>query len=118
MAIGFLFLSGLGVDVFRRAADIPVMIIFVGLTLIYTFEIPTRLFLMASGQPPRRSAPGGHGNLAHVLHLRHHRESGARGQGTGLARTELQLFASDAEVPGVWLPSLRGSNREGSVYTS
>ena len=35
MAIAFLFLSILGVDVFRRAGDIPVMLIFVGLTLIY-----------------------------------------------------------------------------------
>jgi hypothetical protein len=44
MAIAFLFLSILGVDVFRRAGDIPVMIIFVGLSLIYAIEIPTRLF--------------------------------------------------------------------------
>jgi predicted outer membrane lipoprotein len=44
MAIAFLFLSILGVDVFRRAGDIPVMIIFVGLTLIYATEIPTRFF--------------------------------------------------------------------------
>jgi hypothetical protein len=44
MAIAFLFLSILGVDVFRRAGDIPVMLIFVGLTLIYAIEIPTRLF--------------------------------------------------------------------------
>src|SRR5260370_32225681 len=43
MAIAFLFLSILGVDVFRRAGDIPVMFIFVGLTLIYAFEIPTLL---------------------------------------------------------------------------
>jgi len=43
MAIAFLFLSVLGVDVFRRAGDIPVMLIFVGLTLIYAIEIPTRL---------------------------------------------------------------------------
>jgi|ERR1700733_3494025 len=42
MAIAFLFLSILGVDVFRRAGDIPVMILFVGLTLIYATEIPTR----------------------------------------------------------------------------
>ena len=34
MAIAFLFLSILGVDVFRRAGDIPVMIIFVCLALI------------------------------------------------------------------------------------
>jgi hypothetical protein len=43
MAITFLFLSILGIDVFWRAADIPVMILFVGLALIYLFEIPTRL---------------------------------------------------------------------------
>jgi hypothetical protein len=43
MAIAFLFLSVLGVDVFRRAGDIPVMFIFVDLTLIYALEIPTRL---------------------------------------------------------------------------
>jgi hypothetical protein len=44
MAIAFLFLSILGVEVFRRAGDVPVMIVFVGLTLIYAAEIPTRLF--------------------------------------------------------------------------
>lgn len=44
MAIAFLFLSVLGVVVFRRAGDIPVMIIFVGLSLIYATEIPTRFF--------------------------------------------------------------------------
>src|SRR6201996_8192345 len=43
MAIAFLFLSILGVDVFGHAGDIPVMIIFVGLTLIYAIEVPTRL---------------------------------------------------------------------------
>ena len=49
MAIAFLFLSILGVDVFRRAGDIPVMIIFVGLSLIYAIEIPTRLFSWTPG---------------------------------------------------------------------
>lgn len=49
MAIAFLFLSILGVDVFRRAGDIPVMIIFAGLTLIYAVEIPTRMFSWNSG---------------------------------------------------------------------
>lgn len=49
MAIAFLFLSVLGVDVFQRAGDIPVMIIFVGLTLIYAAEIPTRLFAWGPG---------------------------------------------------------------------
>jgi hypothetical protein len=41
----FLFLSLLGVDVFRRSGDIPVMIILIGLSLIYATEIPTRLLL-------------------------------------------------------------------------
>ena len=49
MAIAFLFLSILGLDVFRRAGDIPLMIIFVGLTMIYAAEIPTRLFSWKSG---------------------------------------------------------------------
>jgi hypothetical protein len=49
MAIAFLFLSILGVYVFQRAGDIPVMIVFVGLTLIYATEIPTRLFSWSSG---------------------------------------------------------------------
>lgn len=44
MAIAFLLISILGIDVFRRVADIPVMILFIGLTLIYALEIPTRLF--------------------------------------------------------------------------
>jgi hypothetical protein len=43
MAVAFLFLSILGVHVFRQAGDIPVMIIFVGLTFIYAIEVPTRL---------------------------------------------------------------------------
>jgi hypothetical protein len=49
MAIAFLFLSILGVYVFRSAGDIPVMIIFVGLTLVYATEIPTRLFSWSPG---------------------------------------------------------------------
>jgi hypothetical protein len=49
MAIAFLFLSILGAYVFQRAGDIPVMIIFVGLTLIYATEIPTRLFSWSPG---------------------------------------------------------------------
>ena len=43
MAIGFLFLSLLGMFVFLKAGDIPVMIVFVGLSLIYATEIPTNL---------------------------------------------------------------------------
>jgi hypothetical protein len=42
-ATAFLFLSLLGIDAFSRAGDIPVMIVFVGLALIYATEIPTRL---------------------------------------------------------------------------
>jgi hypothetical protein len=49
MAIAFFFLSVLGADVFRRAGDIPVMIIFVGLSLIYAVEIPTHLFSWSPG---------------------------------------------------------------------
>jgi hypothetical protein len=49
MAIAFLFVSILGVDVFGRAGDIPVMIVFVGLTLIYAAEIPTRLLSWHAG---------------------------------------------------------------------
>lgn len=44
MAIAFLFISILGAEVFGRAGDIPVMIVFIGLILIYATEIPTRLF--------------------------------------------------------------------------
>jgi hypothetical protein len=43
MAIAYLFISVLGAFVFGRAGDIPVMIIFIGLTLIYLLEVPTRL---------------------------------------------------------------------------
>lgn len=43
MAIGFLFLSLLGTGVFLKAGDIPVTIVFIGLSLIYAAEIPTNL---------------------------------------------------------------------------
>ena len=43
MAIAYFFISALGTYVFGKAADIPVMIIFIGLTLIYLVEAPTRL---------------------------------------------------------------------------
>jgi hypothetical protein len=49
MAIGFLFLSLLGLMVFLRAGDIPVMIVFVGLSLIYATEIPTNLMNWEGG---------------------------------------------------------------------
>jgi len=44
MAIPFLIISILGVVVFYLANDIPVAIVFVGLSLIYLSEIPS-LFL-------------------------------------------------------------------------
>jgi hypothetical protein len=43
MAIAYLFVSVLGAYVFGKAGDVPVMIIFIGLTLIYLVEVPTRL---------------------------------------------------------------------------
>jgi len=49
MAIGFLFLSLLGTFVFLKVGDIPVMIIFVGLSLIYATEIPTYLLSWERG---------------------------------------------------------------------
>jgi hypothetical protein len=49
MAIAFLFLSCLGVHIFKAAGDIPVMIIFVGLVCIYAIEIPTRFLSSAVG---------------------------------------------------------------------
>jgi hypothetical protein len=49
MAMAFVFLSLLGVCVFHRAGDIPVMILFIGLTLVYLAEVPTRLFVWNPG---------------------------------------------------------------------
>ena len=49
MAIAFLFLSALGLNVFLRAGDRPVMLIFAGLTLIYLVEIPTRFLSWRTG---------------------------------------------------------------------
>lgn len=49
MAIAFLFLSLLGVSVFRAAGDIPVMIVFVGLSLIYASEILTHFLSWSPG---------------------------------------------------------------------
>ena len=49
MAIAFLFISVLGASVFFRAGDIPVMLIFVGLTLVYGMEIPTRFLAWQTG---------------------------------------------------------------------
>ena len=49
MAIAFTLLSILGVLVFWTAGDIPVMLVFVGLTLVYLTEIPTRFGGFANG---------------------------------------------------------------------
>src|SRR6266478_3631246 len=49
IAIAFLFLSALGGYVFFRAGDTTVMVIFVGLTLIYLVEIPTRFLSWSTG---------------------------------------------------------------------
>jgi hypothetical protein len=49
IAIAFLFLSALGLDVFFRVGDSQVMLIFVGLTLIYLVEIPTRFLSWNTG---------------------------------------------------------------------
>jgi hypothetical protein len=58
ITIAFLFLSALGVDVFFHAGDMPVMLIFVGLTLIYLVEIPTRFLSWNTG-----------GRVVGLLHL-------------------------------------------------
>jgi hypothetical protein len=49
MAIAFTLLSILGVLVFYSAGDIPVMFVFIGLTLVYLTEIPTRFCMLAGG---------------------------------------------------------------------
>jgi hypothetical protein len=49
MAIAFLLLSLLGAYVFFRAGDIPLVILFIGLCLVYLTEIPTR-FHIVSGE--------------------------------------------------------------------
>jgi hypothetical protein len=49
MAIAFLFLSVLGLDVFFRAGDTPVTLVFLGLTIIYAIEIPTRFLSWNTG---------------------------------------------------------------------
>ncbi len=49
MAIAFFFVSALGTYVFGKAGDVPVMIIFIGLTLIYLVEAPTRLAGWSTG---------------------------------------------------------------------
>ncbi len=49
MAIAFLFLSILGMSVFFIAGDVPVALLFIGLSLIYLFEIPTKFSGSKSG---------------------------------------------------------------------
>jgi hypothetical protein len=49
MAIAFFFLSLLGVIVFFAAGDIPVAIVFIGLSLIYLMEAPTRFGVFPAG---------------------------------------------------------------------
>ena len=49
MAIAFFFLSVLGVIVFVGASDIPVAIVFIGLSLIYLTESPTRFGVFPAG---------------------------------------------------------------------
>jgi hypothetical protein len=49
MAIAFLSPSILGVNVFRRAGDIPVMLMFVGLALILCDRNPARLLSSSPG---------------------------------------------------------------------
>jgi hypothetical protein len=50
MAIGFLLLSFLGVLVFFTAGDIPVGILFIGLTLIYASEVPSNFGVLPNGE--------------------------------------------------------------------
>jgi hypothetical protein len=49
MAIAFLFLSIVGVDVFPRAGDTPGMIIASGLSSLHAIEVPTRWFSRNAG---------------------------------------------------------------------
>jgi hypothetical protein len=49
MAIAFLIISVLGVVIFLDANDIPVAIVFIGLSLIYLTEAPTRFFALPFG---------------------------------------------------------------------
>lgn len=50
MAIPFSLLSILGMLVFFGAHDVPVGILFIGLTLVYLTEIPTNFGVLASGR--------------------------------------------------------------------
>jgi hypothetical protein len=69
MAIGFLFLSLLGTGVFLKAGDIPVMIVFIGLSLIYAAEIPTNLIGLEFWPSIGGLVAVFHRDMADVLHL-------------------------------------------------
>jgi hypothetical protein len=84
MAIAFTFIGILGIDVFRRAGDIPVMILFVGLTFDLRHRDSYPAFLLGARHPPRGFSSVGHRNLASVLHIRHHSRPRPRSQGMGL----------------------------------
>ncbi len=49
MAIAYFILSVLGVVIFIAASDIPVAIVFIGLSLIYLSESPTRFGVLPGG---------------------------------------------------------------------
>ncbi|HXP40800.1 MAG TPA: hypothetical protein VN833_11030 [Candidatus Acidoferrales bacterium] len=49
MAIAFLFLGIVGVDVFPRAGDTPGMITAIGLSSLHAIEVPTRWFSRNAG---------------------------------------------------------------------
>ena len=78
MAIAFLFISILGVDVFRRAGDIPVMDYLRRCDPDLRRGDSYTLVLVESWYPPRRSLAVCHRNLAYVLHLCHHCGLGTR----------------------------------------
>ncbi len=50
MSIAFLMLSLLGVLVFAKAHDYPVVILFVGLSLVYATEMPLRFGVFPAGE--------------------------------------------------------------------
>ncbi|HEU0002281.1 MAG TPA: hypothetical protein VFQ36_15365 [Ktedonobacteraceae bacterium] len=49
MAIAFFLLSALGVVIFIAASDVPVAIVFIGLSLIYLSEFPFRFGILPMG---------------------------------------------------------------------